>query len=412
MPLRMRFITCGYFFKDKFMLNIRKLTFINFCTRFHFYIHVYALLLQSRGLTLLEISTIESVVILTMFLMEVPTGVLADRLGRRWSVSLWVLLMLSGELLFLFSNSYPLYLVVAALTGTGFAFGSGATEALIYDSLPPEDREQNMSRVMGRYSSAGQIAFFLSPIVGALVVGDLAPERFNWAIALTVAALGVGFLVSLTLREPPSPWHTDRPGALKIFRDSLAEVRASQALRRLILIVVLTLSFTGVLITTLAAPTMTHNGVPPFAIGLALSLGSLLAAFTQQQAHRVEKWLGTGRAFAVLTLLPGLLYLLLAAASGSVLTWGLITLMYGVNDMRAPLLSAHQNRLISSERRATVLSLTNMALSLFVAIMGPVYGALATQSLPLAFAVMGGVILVAGFTLRVWRIGNGHTAAA
>ncbi len=392
------------------MLNIRKLTIINFCTRFHFYIHVYALLLQARGLTLLEISTIESVVILTMFVMEVPTGVLADRLGRRWSVVLWVLLMLCGELLFLFSNSYPLYLVVAALTGTGFAFGSGATEALIYDSLPPEDREQSMARVMGRYGSIGQIAFFLSPIIGGLVVGNLAPERFNWAIALTVAALGLGFLVSLTLREPPSPWKSDRPGALAIFRESLGEVRASRQLRRLVLIAVLTASFTGMLITTLAAPTMTQNDVPPYAIGLALSLGSLLAAFTQRGAYRVEKWLGAGRALALLTLLPGALYLLLAAVSGPVMMWGLITLMYGVNDMRGPLLSAYQNRLISSERRATVLSLTNMALSLFVAVMGPVYGALATHSLPLAFAVMGGVILTAGAALRVGNISQASSS--
>lgn len=134
--------------------------------------------------------------------MEVPTGVLADRIGRCWSVSLWVLPMLAAEALFLVSQTFSLYLVVAVLTGTGFAFGSGATEALIYDSLPPEERAGRMSRVMGRYGAVGQIAFFLSPLVGAVVVGNLAAERFNWAIGLTVAALAIGFLISLTLEEP------------------------------------------------------------------------------------------------------------------------------------------------------------------------------------------------------------------
>lgn len=38
------------------MLNIHKLTIIQFCTRFQIYLHVYSLLLQNRGLTLLEIS--------------------------------------------------------------------------------------------------------------------------------------------------------------------------------------------------------------------------------------------------------------------------------------------------------------------------------------------------------------------
>ena len=53
--------------------NITKVIIINFCQRFHLYIHAYALLLQGRGLTLFQISTIESIVIGTIFVMEVPT---------------------------------------------------------------------------------------------------------------------------------------------------------------------------------------------------------------------------------------------------------------------------------------------------------------------------------------------------
>ena len=69
-----------------FSSNINKIVFINFCQRFHLYIHAYALLLLMRGLSLVQISLIESVVIGTIFLMEAPTGVLADRLGRKWSI--------------------------------------------------------------------------------------------------------------------------------------------------------------------------------------------------------------------------------------------------------------------------------------------------------------------------------------
>ena len=58
--------------------NIIKVIIINFAQRFHLYIHAYALLLQGRGLDLLQISTIESVVIGTVFLMDVPTGVIAE----------------------------------------------------------------------------------------------------------------------------------------------------------------------------------------------------------------------------------------------------------------------------------------------------------------------------------------------
>ena len=54
--------------------NINKVIFVNFCQRFHFYVHAMALLLLARGLTLVQISMIESIMIFTIFVMEAPTG--------------------------------------------------------------------------------------------------------------------------------------------------------------------------------------------------------------------------------------------------------------------------------------------------------------------------------------------------
>ncbi len=390
--------------------NIPVVTAIYFCTRFHLYIHVYALLLGSRGLSLLQISTIESLVTAAVFLFEVPTGVLADRAGRRWSLAAGVGLLCCGELLFLFSRSYALYLLVALFTGAGFACMSGAAEALIYDSLPGDatTRERSMQRVMGRYHSAGQIAFFLAPLVGAVIVGDLSPERFDLAIALTAGILLIGLLLCAALREPPAPWQPaqgqQRPNSRAIFRAGLGELLGNRPLRRLVLLVVLTTPFTGTLVTTLAAPTLTERAVPPFAIALALSLGSLGAALAQRYAYLVERVLGRRRAFWLLTLLPGAAYLLLALTTGGLSGWLLIVWLYATNDLRAPLVSAVQNAQIASATRATVLSLMNMLLSLFVALLAPLYAALATRSLPLAFGVIGGVILTAGL-LALPRLG-------
>ena len=83
--------------------------------------------------------------------------------------------------------------------------------------------------------------------------------------------------------------------------------------------------------------------------------------------------------------------------------------MYGGNDMKAPLFSAYQNALIESENRATVLSLINMFVSLFLALMAPLYAGLAQVSLELAFVVMGAVIIAAGLLLRVQRLPAGQT---
>ena len=170
----------------------------------------------------------------------------------------------------------------------------------------------------------------------------------------------------------------------------------NRRLRNLALLVVFSSPFTATLVTTLAPPYLVENAAPPFVTALTLSLGSLLAALAQRYAWKLEAWLGQARAVALLILLPGIMYWLLAAAAGPFAAALLATLMIGGNDMKAPLFSAYQNALIPSENRATALSLINMFLSLFIAVGSPIYASLAQQSLDLAFAVMGAVILLAG----------------
>lgn len=382
------------------MLALRtadKIALVTFCTRFHLYIHAYSLILQGRNLTLTQIAAIESVVIAAQFLMEIPTGIVADRIGRRWSVIASVFLMMCGELIFLFSREYWQYLFLAFITGTGFAFNSGASEALIYDSLPDDtNRDDAMRRAMGRIGASGQIAFFLSPIVGGLLLDDLAPERISLAIGLTVGALVIGVLIALTLRENQNAIR--RTNLISIIKEGIGELQHNRNWRRLLLFAALTTPFGGTLITTLAAPYLNQNDVPVFGIGLALSIGSLLAAFTQANAHRIEKRFGTWRSLLLLSAFPGLLYLGAAGlhGHGAIAAWSVIVTLYAFNDMRESLFSAAQNRLLKTDSRATALSLGNMLFSVYIALLAPIYASLGMQ----AFVVMGSVILVATLALR------------
>ena len=175
-------------------------------------------------------------------------------------------------------------------------------------------------------------------------------------------------------------------------------------MRRLALLVVFTAPLTGSIVTTLGPPYLVQNEVSPYVVGVTLSFGSLLAAFTQRYAYKLEEWLGQQRTIALLILLPGLMYWILAAVAGPFATVLVVILMYGGNDMKSPLFSAYQNALIESRNRATVLSLISMFLNLFAALASPLYAALAQRSLPLAFVAMGTVIMLAALLLRVHRL--------
>jgi MFS family permease len=340
---------------------------------------------------------------LTIFLAEVPTGVLADRFGSKGSVILSLVLQLSGEVLYLFVQTYAGFALSAILAGVGFAFASGATEALVYESLPEENREEHMKRAMGSVNSAGQIGFFIAPLIGGVIVSEFTPDRFMLAIALTACSVAVALLISLTLREVHDTSTDDPPGTLTVLREGVGELRKNAALRRVVLMMMFTATFGGSLLT-FSQPYLKQNGASPFTIGAALAVGSLVATLTAKYAYLLERAFGKRGGVLLSVLVPGALYIVLAAASGAAPIFALFVLLYGTVDVKNPLFSAYQNALIDNRSRATLLSLMNMLGSLYVAGMSVVYGAVADRSLPLAFALIGGVLIGAALLLRVDKL--------
>jgi MFS family permease len=383
--------------------NTTKIVLLTFFSHLYFYIHINTLYLQTRGLDLLKINSIEAIIIATIFFAEVPTGIIADRIGRKGSVVLALLCQTLGEVFYLFGKTYLAFVFIAIIAGVGFAFASGATEALVYDTLPEEDREAAMKKAMGRIGSARQLGFFLAPLVGGLIVSELVLSRFLIVIFLTALSVFIAFLISLTLKEPPIARDAKPLSSLYILKNGLGDLRHSRKLQHVALLTILTATFGGSLLT-FSQPLFVEHKVSMFMIGVVFSVGSLLAAFTQHYAYLIEKVFGKRRGLFIATILPGLLYMLLALMTGGTAIWLLVVLLYGVNELKVPLYSAYQNALINSQNRATMLSLINMFSSLFVAVMALVYGAIATTSIPMAFMVIGLVIVTASVLLRADKL--------
>jgi DHA1 family quinolone resistance protein-like MFS transporter len=382
--------------------NVSRVVLLTFFARLHFYLHASSLFLMDRGLSLFEVNALDSIVLLSVFLAEVPTGIIADRIGRKWSVMIGLLLHATGELLVVFGYSFPAFAFMCVLIGIGFAFQSGATESLIYDTLPEEGRENAMKRAMGSVGSAGNLGFVISPLLGSLIVAGLTQDQFARAIVLTASSIYLAALFAVLLKEPPTPWHSGRPHPLSILRGGLGEVRASRPLQRIALVTIF-LGFGGALIS-LVPPHLVAHDAPTFLIGASLAFGSLLATFTQKYAYLLESLLGRRAGLVAAVALPGVLFLLLGLASGAYPIFTLVVLIYGAAPMRMPLLSAYQNGHISSGRRATVLSLINMLAMLWHAIGTLVAGALADRSIPLVFLLTGAIVLMATAALRVDKI--------
>jgi MFS family permease len=282
-------------------------------------------------------------------------------------------------------------------------------EALIYDTLPVEPgnqpaRDAAMKRAMGLVGFAYQLAFFLAPISGSFLIPVYTMARFLLIVLLTACSVGVALLVAFTLEEPAQPYQHGEQSPLLTLRKGVTQLRRTPRLQWLLLIAVLTATFSMILVG-LYQPYFSQVGILAFGMGWAFAIGALVAGLGERYVYKVEQWLGPRLGLWTVTILPGLCYLGFALVSSAPLIFLLFVLTYGTTTLKNPLLSAYQNALIVPQQRATVLSLISLCTSFYVALLSLVVGWLADIDLRYGFALIGLIIVVATLVLRVDRVG-------
>ena len=385
--------------------NVTKLAVAYFFSTLYFYIPVGTLYLQNKGLNYVQINSLWGIIVGTMFLTEVPTGLIADRIGHKWAVNVALGLQVLGEVVYIFGRGYVSFVLAAVVGGLGFAFGSGCVEALVYDSLQRRTAQvtsQRMSEAMGTIEAAQRLANLLAFAAGGVLVSNrgqgglaLSQERFVLAIVITACAVGVGFLISLTLQASPSDNAPEqvRANPFRLVRDGLNLLRDNGLFRGLVLLSLATIPFRDYL-GSLYQPHFVAAGVPPLFFGLALSLASGLSVLGARYAYWLEARLGPRWGLLLATGLPGALYLVMAVVVHPIFSVAVFCLLYGSMSLRGPILSGRMNVHIKSENRATVLSLVSMLSGIYVALIGLLFGRIADASVPYALAAMGVTVLV------------------
>jgi MFS family permease len=384
--------------------NVTKLALAYFFSTLYFYIPVGTLYMQSKGLNYVQINSIWGIIVATMFLTEVPTGVIADQVGRKRAINLALGLQVLGEVVFIFARGYGLFCLSAVIGGLGFAFASGCVEALVYESLRERGREAEMAKAMGYLEAAQRLANLLAFSLGGVLVRNLTQERFVTAIVATAIAVGIGFVISLTVREGDTGADVGGrpPSSLKLVRDGLVLIRDNRLFRHLALLALFTIPFVDY-VGSLYQPYFVEAGVPLIWFGLARALAAGLCIVGARYAYWLEERLGPSWALLVSTGLPGVLYLAMAWVSHPIYSVLAFLTLFGATSLRGPILSGQMNAQIPSENRATVLSLVSALSGLYVSSMGLLFGWIADQAVSYALMAMGLVVLVGSIVFRVRR---------
>lgn len=372
---------------------------VAFFGQLYFFVPVMTPYLQDKGLNLAQIAGMQTMLMVSMLAMEIPTGVLADRLGHRRSYQISMAMAALGEVITLMADSYPEFLFGQFVAGTGAAFASGSVDALLYESLPKKNRTVGMQRAKGMLGASMQAASLVAFTVGGLITRELTFENMRLTLKLDVVFVGFAALLALLIREPVREVVAERLRSLDLLKSGWRTMRHSPPLQRLIVLNIATNAFVPHLLIFYQEYFLITS-VAPIWLGLALALGSGVAFFTQLHAWRLSGWLGDRNAMLVATGVPGVLYLLMALVTNPVLAVVLFIVQWGMVQIAIPLFSGLYNEHIQEESRATTLSLVSGVVTIYISLGGIVLGWLAGISLSMMFAILGAIIIIGAILVR------------
>lgn len=354
-----------------------------------FFIPIWILFFQSRGLDLAEIGFVISGTYIASVLLEYPTGIFADKYGRKTSLILSVFLHALALLVEVTAHSTMQFFIGSVLTGASWAFVSGAKEALIYDTLKEKKLEKFNSKVLGSLDAVGAIGGIVSALLGSLLftLGNTLPY---W---LSIFALGLAFMSMLWIREPKYKKDGETIEVFKNFKEGLNLALRNPVLKSLLLLYVPLFFFEEAWYNA-HQPILVGLGMPIVLLGAYQAIKTILFAIGGVTLPKLLDKFSHERLLGAIILLEFITWIILGTNSlyGIVIFSYLLLLIHQFwNYVDADIIHDH----ISSHVRATTLSARQMVISILWIFNPWLMGHLVnTFSRNILFPVFGGIVLI------------------
>lgn len=376
-------------------------------------IPIIALLMVSRGLSLVEIGLVASVQGIVILVLELPTGGLSDSLGRRPTLLLAYVFCLAGLATLYVANSVGGFVLATTLTAVFRALDSGPLEAWYVDATHAVDPEARIESGLAAGSSVLSLAIAAGALLsGALVALDPLPAVETLSLPVLLA---LGFAVVNLVAAALLLSEARRASG---FRAVAASVRAVPTVIREGLML---LRHSRVLTTVVAVELFWGFAIIAFETLFPLRLGEVLGSATEAAALMgptssaawfaaaagaaliavVSRRTGVARAAVAMRILQGLTIIAMGIVAGVV---GLITAYlacYLTHGASNPLHSTLLHREVDASHRTTVLSLNSMVFHPAAAVGAIVLTVIATETSLSTAMIVAGVACAAAAPLYI-----------
>jgi MFS family permease len=371
------------------MLNIRLAYLLSYLNKSWFWIGIWVLY-YLRFTNYAGIGALESLMIITSVLAEIPTGAVADLIGKKLTLSISFMLGSVGSFIMGLAPNLTVLAISIFVMTIGGALYSGTFEALVYDSLKDFKKQKTYDKVIENVSSVSHIAFALSGIVGG---GMYAVNPGLPFVAVGVAYF-IGFIVTLFLREPKID--TEK-FSLKSYiyqtKQGFGQLFKNKRVGRSTWVLLIIGFFVVISYQSLNDIQAVEYGFNSYQLGFLAALLYIVAAFASQLSSRIG---GAGKRMKgvyVTTIVFSLTFLIspiLGLFSGGIM----LIIRYASQVIYENIGSAVINENTESRYRATTLSTFNMIRNIPYVILAYGVGVAMDFMTAKMFAMFMGIVLI------------------
>jgi MFS family permease len=343
--------------------------------------------LMGEGLSAVQISLLNLSIPFFCALLELPTGLVGDLVGRKWTLVLCSLAFVLAPVLLLVGGSLPLFVVAYLLEAIGWSLFSGNTEAMVVEATSGEPRDVSRQLTF----------FFASFTLGAVVGGIINSALLLWGggnlrlVLMTMIFFRLGSLVTaVAVRDVQRVGRQRRSPAdgLKVLRQAVAVTRERFSLFIILFEASGRLSFYLPVVVQLL---LLEAGLTLAAFGIVSSALLGLQYLAQLKNDRIINRLGRNSVLHSTTclILVGLLLLMLPGIAPVVIGCLLVQI---AGPVRFQCLALMKNEVVDDASRATYLSCVSLCVMVLNSCFLAVTAWLIDENLVLGLVSLVGVI--------------------
>ncbi|MBD5526943.1 MAG: MFS transporter [Lachnospiraceae bacterium] len=361
---------------------------ISFFQGMVFYSSIATLYRQAAGISIFQITMIESISLVLSFAFEIPWGVLADRIGYRRTMIVCSALFFISKIIFWKAQGFADFLLERVLLAIVISGLSGVDTSILYLSCSEDDSQ----RAFGIYEGLGTAGLLSAAAIYTVFI----EENYRAAGFLTVISYGIAVILSFGLKEVKATQKGERMS----FGHSLTILKETLFNRSLLFLIAgvaflsevnqtITVFFNQLQYTKAGMSARLISGVY-----ILMTLSGLVSVFSAPLTKRLKpKFFG-----AILFVVCIFSCLMLAFTDNPFISVFGVLLVRVCFSLMSPLGTELQNKVITTIDRATALSMSALIMDLLAVFTNLVFGKLAEFDLSTAMC-FGGFLCILGVGL-------------